>query len=217
VGTRGFFQDRALESRCLTEPMGVRELRPGIPLSFTAEARQEAREIRNQLLLFRFLRKGRHGAPADLAGQGIEPRLAQILSPLLSVVSDEESRNEIRELALEYNRDLVVERGMDLEGLVLEAIRTLRESSVQEGFSIGAIAELMADRHGDDFDRKLTPRWIGQIVRHKLGLKTERTRDGYVVPQTEQPKLARLYEKYGIETGGAEGPGTEANENSPLV
>jgi hypothetical protein len=215
VGTRGFFQDRALESRCLTEQMGARELRPGIPLSFREEARREARGIRNQLLLFRFRRKGRHDATADLAGQGIEPRLAQILSPLLSVVSDEESRNEIRELALEYNRDLVVERGMDLEGLVLEAIRTILESSPQEGLSIKAIAELMADRHADDFDRKLTPRWIGQTVRHKLGLKTERTRDGYVVPQAEQPKLARLYEKYGIESGGAEGRETEITENPP--
>ena len=215
VGTRAFFQDRALESRCLTEQMGTRELRPGIPLSFTVEARREAREIRNKLLLFRFRRKGQHDAGADLAGQGIEPRLAQILSPLLSVVSDEDSRNEIRELALEYNRDLVVERGMDLEGLVLEAIWTIRESSSPEGLSIGAIAELMADRHGDDFDRKLTPRWIGQIVRHKLGLKTERTRDGYVVPQREQSKLARLYEKYGIESGGTESLEAAHLENPP--
>jgi hypothetical protein len=41
--------------------MGARELRPGIPLSFTEEARREAREIRNQLLLFRFRRKSRDG------------------------------------------------------------------------------------------------------------------------------------------------------------
>ncbi len=217
VGTRGFFQDRALESRCLTEQMGTRELRPGIPLSFTEEARCAARQIRNQLLLFRFRRKGRNGLAVDLAAQGIEPRLAQILSPFLSVVSDEESRNEIRELALEYNRDLIVERGMDLEGLALEAIRTIRENAPQEGLSIKAIAELMADRYGDDFDRKFTPRWIGQIVRHKLGLKTERTRDGYVVPQAEQPKLARLYEKYGIECGGPEGRETETTEKPPLA
>jgi hypothetical protein len=215
VGTRAFFQDRALESRCLTEQMGTRDLRPGIPLSFKEEARREAREIRNKLLLFRFRRKGRHDVTADLAGQGIEPRLAQILSPLLSVVSDEESRNEIRELALEYNRDLVVERGMDLEGLVLEAIQTIRENSLPEGLSIKAITELMADRHGDDFDRKVTPHWIGQIVRRKLGLKTERTRDGYVVPQAEEPKLARLYGKYGIESGGTEGRETEITENPP--
>jgi hypothetical protein len=199
VGTRGFFQDRALESRCLTEQMGTRELRPGIPLSFTAEARREALAIRNQLLLFRFRRKGNHQAPADLAGHGIEPRLAQILSPLLSVVSDEESRQEIRDLALEYNRDLVVERGMDLEGLVLEAIRTIRENAPQEGLSIKAIADLMADRHGDDFDRKLTPHWIGQIVRRKLGLKTEKRHGSYYVATSEMPKLPLLFERYGIQ------------------
>lgn len=52
-------------------------------------------------------------------------------------------------------------------------------------------------------------------MHHRLGLKTERTRDGYMVPQREQSKLVRLYEKYGIESGGAEGPETEITENPP--
>jgi hypothetical protein len=35
VATRGFFEDKALESRCLTEEMGTRRLRDEIPLNLT--------------------------------------------------------------------------------------------------------------------------------------------------------------------------------------
>ena len=54
--------------------------------------------------------------------------------------------------------------------------------------------------HSEEFKRKITPHWIGQIVRRKLGLKTERTKAGYVLAPAETAKLARLYEKYGIAT-----------------
>jgi hypothetical protein len=179
--------------------MGMWAVRPGIPLSFGAEAREEALAIRNQLLVFRFRRKGRHEATPDLSNAGIEPRLAQILSPLLSVVSDQSSRDEIRDLALEYNRELVAQRGLDLEGLVLEAIKTLRDTAPDENLTIKAIADLMADRHGDEFDRKLTPRWIGHVIHQKLGLKTEKRHGNFEIAAEETPKLRVLFEKYGVE------------------
>src|SRR5713101_2132433 len=51
VATRGFFQDKALESRCLTEEMGQRRLRHDIPLNFTGQHTQEARQLRGKLLM----------------------------------------------------------------------------------------------------------------------------------------------------------------------
>jgi len=53
----------------------------------------------------------------------------------------------------------------------------------------------------EDFERKVTPHWIGRVVRRKLGLKTEKRHGSYVVAATEGPKLARLFEKYGVSTG----------------
>jgi hypothetical protein len=57
-----------------------------------------------------------------------------------------------------------------------------------------------------DYDRKITTKWIGSIIRkaqrpptaEKLGLKTHQTRDGFLIPHTETTKLERFYEKYGI-------------------
>src|SRR5205823_6645276 len=53
VATRGFFQDKALESRCVTEDMRGGAIRSGIPLNLDGRFQDEAREIRNQLLTYR--------------------------------------------------------------------------------------------------------------------------------------------------------------------
>ena len=39
---------------------------------------------------------------------------------------------------------------------------------------------------------------MGFIIRRKLGLRTERRRDGYFVAASENPRLASLCGKYGI-------------------
>jgi hypothetical protein len=198
VSTRGFFQDRALESRCLTEETGGRRLRDDIPLNLTSEYQREALAIRNKLLMFRIRNFGRREIDPSLVDRSIEPRLSQIFVPLLSVIEDAKAREALRQVAREYHRELVADRGMDMEAQVLEIIQELRDSPYIDGLSIKEIAERMADRYGNDFERKVTPHWIGYVVRRKLGLKTEKRHGNFVVAATEGPKLTRLLEKYGI-------------------
>jgi len=204
VATRGYFQDRALESRCLTEEMGGRKLRQEIPLNLTSNYKREARDLRNKLLMFRFRNFGKCQVDPALVDRSIEPRLAQIFVPLLSVIEDSSARKALRELAREYHRDMVSDRGMDMEAQVLEIIRELQDSPYGVPLSIKEITERFVQLHGEDFQRKITPHWIGHIVRRKLGLKTERSREGYRIAVSEEPKLARLFEKYGI---ASEAPG----------
>jgi len=68
--------------------------------------------------------------------------------------------------------------------------------------------EMIADRHGSDYEKKITSKWIGSVIRKKLNLKTQKTRDGYIIPSSELTKLERLYEKYGV-------TGKEDNEVIP--
>jgi len=49
-----------------------------------------------------------------------------------------------------------------------------------------------------DYERKVTSKWIGNIIRKRLNLKTQKSHGVYVIPVSERPKLERLYEKYGI-------------------
>jgi hypothetical protein len=202
VATRGFFQDRALESRCLTEETGGRKLREDIPINLTATYKQEALELRNMLLMFRFRNFGKRQIDPALVDRAIEPRLAQIFVPLLSVIEDVEARNALRQVARDYHRELVADRGMDIEAQVLEIIQEIQQDPFSPGLAVKEIAERFIARHSEDFERKITPHWVGSIIRRKLGLKTERRMEGYRVAGSEMPKLARLYEKYGLTTAG---------------
>ena len=61
-----------------------------------------------------------------------------------------------------------------------------------------------------DYERKVTSKWIGNIIRKKLNLKTQKSHGVYVIPLSEQPKLDRLYEKYGTAPKELEEPETES-------
>ena len=197
VATRGYFQDRALESRCLTEETGGRNLRDDIPINLTAEYKREALELRNQLLMFRFRNRSKCQVDPNLVDRTIEPRLAQVFVPLMSIIEDSAARAALREVAREYHRNLVSDRGMDVEAQVLEIIRELRKNG--EALAIKEIARRFIELHGDDFERKVTPHWIGHIIRKKLQLRTEKHHGSYEIAASEGPKLTRLFERYGVE------------------
>jgi hypothetical protein len=52
--------------------------------------------------------------------------------------------------------------------------------------------------HGEELDRKITPRWVRYIVRRKLGIKTCRRAGSYFIAKSEQTKLDALFERYGL-------------------
>jgi hypothetical protein len=198
IATRGYFQDRALESRCLTEETGGRKLREDIPINLTGEYKREALEMRNKLLLFRLRNFGRREIDPALVDRSIEPRLAQIFVPLLSVIEDAEARRALRQVAREYHRDLVADRGTDVEAQMLEIIQEIQQDPFSASLAIKEIAERFIVRHSEDFERKITSNWVGYIIRRKLGLKTEKRHGNYMIAAAEGPKLVRLFEKYGL-------------------
>jgi hypothetical protein len=213
VATRGFFEDRALESRCITEDMGQGSLRDDIPLNLDESHKAEALALRNKLLCFRFrnLKKGfRVEAAVDRA---IEPRLNQIFAPLLAVTQDPEAKHNLQTLLRRYHKELMADRGMEIEAQLLEVIRDALAGSTDGAVSVKEIANWFIDRHGEDYERKVTPKWIGSIIRKRLRLQPERVHGVFVVPPAELPKLKRLYIKYGLQ--GAEPASNPPQEAVP--
>jgi hypothetical protein len=71
VATRGYYADRALESRFITEEMGSGRLRTDIPINLPSTYREEALRIRNKLLLYRFRNLGRVSVDPRLIDHGL--------------------------------------------------------------------------------------------------------------------------------------------------
>lgn len=204
IATRGHFQDRALETRCLTEDMGLRPMRKDIPLNLPKGFFDESRSLRNKLLLYRFQFLTRSIAQeepwlSDTERGKLEPRLKQLLTPLLRVAPTD-ILSQILDFAESYQREQLVERGMEMEAQLIEL---LRESfAYRESISIKSLTNRFIEKHADDYERKVTPKWIGTIVRRKLGLKAYKSNGLFIIPKSELTKTKYLSQKYGLEITG---------------
>ncbi|HZR84213.1 MAG TPA: hypothetical protein VFD92_24155 [Candidatus Binatia bacterium] len=199
VATRGYFQDRALESRFITEEMGGRRLRNDIPINQPVDASDEAEHLRNQLLLFRFRNRGKRVADEALVDRSVEPRLNQVFVPLLSVIDDPDTKRELHDVARRYHREMVAERALDTEAQILEVISELSSSPGTSRVSVGDVTRLFTERHGEDYDRKVTSKWIGTILRRRLGFRPAKSHGTFIITPEELSRLPLLRERYGLD------------------
>ena len=198
IGTRGFFQDVALESRCLTEDMHGTKLRSEIPLNLDETHREEGRRLRNQLLLYRLRNFHRARSVDRAAARDLEPRLKQIFGPLLSVIDDAAARERLIETLGKYNEDLAEERSESVEAQVLTVIRDLVERGPDTRLAIQDITGEFLVRFGGQYERRVTPRWIGSIVRRRLGLRAARSTGLFTLGPEEVTRLSALYARFGV-------------------
>jgi hypothetical protein len=198
VASRGSYEDKGLESRFLTQEMGTRALRSDIPINIPQAFKEEARDLRNKLLLYRFHRRFDVRLDESLADPKLEPRLNQILLPLLSIVTDESLRTALRSMAQETQLGLVAERGLLVEAQVLEILAELMAGSQRPVVPVADIAAVFIERYGFEYERPITNRWIGSILRKRLNITTYKSHGVYVIPMNERSKIEQLCTRYGV-------------------
>lgn len=196
IATRRDFEDQALESRCITEVMTGLPPRRDIPLSLPASFADEARELRNKLLLYRFRERWNSVDLGNDREQALEARIAQVFAPLLSIALDDSSRERIRTLAAQQATSLHAERESSVESLLLDTLYVMRHEGA--ALTVRDISRRFAERFGNDFDRPVTARWVGSLLRRRLSLLTLKRHGNYVIPESELPKLEKLFERYQI-------------------
>lgn len=200
VATRHRFEDEALESRCLTEVLGERPLREDIPISLPRAFHEEAEELRNILLRFRFRRFGSAHGKALEADPAMEPRQAQILAPLLRVASTEEARVRLRAF-VNGGRMRSSEGEAETDRRVLSSAKALLDSS--RVLSLGALASRFDEDWGARYGVDVGSRWVGAALR-RLGVEPHKSNGIYVIPVTEYPHLRELFVEHGIADIGDE-------------
>jgi hypothetical protein len=195
VGMRERFADRALESRFLTEDMGLRSVRPEVPIQLPGALAGEALGLRNKLLAWRFAARGSVKVDPSRLVPGIEPRLNQSALALLSLVDDAALRSKIGDELVGEAARVLQERAASVEATMLVAVREVIDSAPNGIASVAAIA-VAFERLPGGFSA--TGKWIGNVLRQRLRLKTVKSHGVYVVPKSERPKIDVLAQRFGV-------------------
>jgi hypothetical protein len=196
IATRRSFDDRALESRCITEDMTGLPPRPDIPLSLPEAFHDEAEVLKSQLLVYRVRWRLRLDASVPARDPYLEARVAQVFAPLMAVAFDPSVKERLYDLARKTSGTLRIDRGTTTEAQLLDIISELRRDG--SPLSMKEMAERFAARFGTDHSRSVTPRWIGSQLRSRLSLLTVKSHGTFVVPDSESQKLDNLFKRYGI-------------------
>lgn len=213
IATRHQFEDRALESRCITETLSGLPPRADIPLSLPDSFQTEALAIRNRLLSFRFrhlrdlydLTRGRN--------EDLEPRVSQVFAPLLAIADDSEASELILERARYASRVIRAERSASIEAQLLDIIWRLRIDA--EPLSVKNIAERFAERYGEDYRRAITPRWIGGQLRARLSLTPVKTHGVFLIAPADEERLRSLFGRFGIVDAPTTNDPTRSGDATP--
>ena len=198
IASRTTYDDVALESRFVTEIMGLRQMRTDIPINLPDEARDEAAELRDKLLMYRFINRGRVGIDPKAIGPGLEPRLNQVLAPLLSVIEDQDLREAIRDRARGEQRSARGSRGLSIEAHVVESLLACMAATPEQPLPLKSIVSTVNARYGREYDRPLTSRYVGSVLRSRLCLFAYKSHGVFVIPVQEQQKALVLAKRYGL-------------------
>jgi hypothetical protein len=198
VATRETFSDKALESRFLVEEMGAGKLRADIPRTLDEDFYQDARHIRNKLLMWRLKNYFEPINRNEDLIEGIHPRLNQIVMPLLSIIKDNAIRDRLRTFIVKYNADLVADRGLSWESDIVFAILKLEHDTRASEITVKQITTEV-NREIDLSDDTLQARKVGWYLRARLQLKPYKTRKGFVLSFKENRKRLDMWkERFGI-------------------
>jgi len=217
AATRSNYDDKGLESRFLTEDMGARRLRSDVPVNLPPQFKEEAQELRNKLLMYRF--HHRHTAKLNdkLVDPKLEPRLNQILMPLLSIIEEPSTRAKLKALALDAYSNIVAERSLSIEAQVLEIMVQCMGETEHAVVSIQEITTRMIQQYGSEYDRPITNRWIGSVLRRRLHLHTYKSHGIYVIPTSERVKVVQLCARFGVDIEFKVGIAEAAEEQNQTV
>ena len=198
IAMRESFKDVALESRFLTEETGMRPLRPDIPIQLPSALKTEALELRNRLLHFRFSEFSRIESDTSAIVKGIEPRLNQTALSLLSVMDDPSLRTEVQAWLVSQNERTIADRRAAPEAGVVAALAAAFAASNKHHVLLGAVTDRFNDAHEAAYGHPMTHKWVGYMLRVRLGIATHRSGGVYVVPASEKAKVEALTRRFGL-------------------
>ena len=156
IWSREDFKDKALESRCITFIM-KRTNREDIKRNLDEEFEKEALELRNKLINYKYKNYNKVILKEEVI-KWLEPRLNQIINPILSVIDDEDDKTVVILNSLNYQDELKKDRYLSIEWQIFQVINDLFKNTDSITYS-SILYEL-------GMDYKLHPRKLGSVLKN---------------------------------------------------
>ncbi|MEY9401861.1 hypothetical protein ABIF79_008236 [Bradyrhizobium japonicum] len=109
-------------------------------------------------------------------------------------------------MAFDAQLSLVADRGLLVEAQVLEILAELMAGLDRPVVPVADIMAIFIERYGFEYERPITNRWIGSIIRKRLNIRTYKSHGVYVVPTGDRSKIELLCTRYGVSTIGSPPP-----------
>jgi hypothetical protein len=195
LATRRKFKDDALENRMFTVVM--REcVRSDIPYTLDDNFYEWARSIQNKLLMFRLRNLAKVKALTDME-LNVDARLKQITIPMLSIMEEEDFKQDLMDIIETYQSEIFVDRSTRWEAEIIAAILKLHDQKSTQQFTMKEIAEVVNEER--ETDDKLSARKVGSVVRRSLYLKVSKLRNVYgIVWENNEKTILELAKRYDI-------------------
>lgn len=189
--------DVGLRSRVIEVRMEKNTKR--IPLYRQKDFLDEAQELRNKLLLWRFRKLSKIDLTEIKYGfkalKGFDGRTQQVITPIY-YMANEEARKDIVDFAKEQEAETLRDRREAVDGQVFQIIMDKLTSTSQVTLSM-----VFEELTKTEKNKYLTPRKLGNIVRKLLGIDIERRGHENVrvlILEGREEKLRDLGEYYGV-------------------
>ena len=200
IATRKPFEDKAVESRCITQVMmGTR--RKNIEFTLTNDFFEEQKNLRNKLLMWRFKNffKIDPTKTYDIKFDNLEPRVQQIVSSYASLFGQNPVQMQrFKSFIIEYQNELIDERQNSWEGQIIIGIHSLIEKGV---FAISAQDIIEESGLTNNHGQPLKPRALVNVIK-ELGFgKSVIKRVGEFTKRCiplDQDQLDNLFARYGV-------------------
>lgn len=197
LATRRKFGDDALESRCLSYVMPPTDTIPtAVPLSLGTSFRQDALQLRNKLLLWRFRNRSRVTVDPTARQEGMEPRINQIVQPLLACTENPRLKANILQQVWVYSNQMQANRRESLPGLIAAAAVTCWERSGRRDITVKTVTDWVRSQWEL---RDLSYKRTGEVLRVSLGVSTAEKGGVYWLKMTPEA-ASQLQKKYGFDT-----------------
>lgn len=197
LSTRKPFEDKAVESRCITTTM-TGTTRKDIPRNLDDDFFEKALQIRNKLLMWRFKNYFKIDTTKKIELEDIEPRVEQIVSNFGILFANDSNKLEFfKRFVKKQQENLIEERQNSVQGQIVEIIHQL----CYNGFwNISNKDIVEKEEIFDERNKKVTNRGLNKYLKELGFKKSELIRINNQVKRCiplEEKHIIKLFKRYG--------------------